>query len=138
MKLLGFNFTKMNIEKKTDNLKDLKISTGMELLDIKEAKSDIFNSQGDLLIINFEYTINYEKDIAFLKFAGSLIISIESKEAKEILKQWKDKKVSEGFRLGLFNVIFRKASLKALQFEEELNLPPHLPLPSFKPSDKKK
>jgi hypothetical protein len=73
-----------------------------------------------------------------LKFYGNLIISIESKESKEVLKQWKDKKLPEEFRLNIFNVILKKVSLKALQFEEELNLPPHIPLPSFKPSDKEK
>ena len=43
-----------------------------------------------------------------------------------------EKKIPEKFKEIIFNSIFRKCNLKALQFEEELNLPPHLPLPSFK------
>ena len=137
MRLMGFNFTKMDLEKKSDNLKDLKITTGIDISDIKGAKSDFFKSPEEMIVIKFEYTINYEKDVAVLKFHGSLIVSVESKQAKEILKQWKDKKIPEEFRLSLFNIILRKSSLKALQFEEEFNLPPHIPLPSFKPTEKK-
>jgi len=138
MKLIGFHFTKMDLEKKSDNLKDLKINTEINLLDVGEVENSIFSSSDSLIVIKFEYVINYDKDIASLKFYGNLISSIESKEAKEVLKQWKDKKLPNEFRLSIFNAILKKASLKALQFEEEFNLPPHIPLPSFKPKDKEK
>jgi hypothetical protein len=138
MRLVGFNFTKINLEKTSDNLKDLKIRTDINISDIKETKSELLKSSDGLIVVKFEYNINYEKDIALLKFCGNLVISIESKKAKEILNQWKDKKIPEDFRLSIFNVILKKSSLKALQFEEELNLPPHIPLPSFKSAEKEK
>lgn len=138
MRLIGFNFTKMNLEKKSDNMKDLKVTTGIDISDVQEAKSDLFKSPEELIAVRFEYNVNYEKDVASLKFNGGLIVSVESKQAKEILKQWKDKKIPEDFKLNIFNIILRKSSLKALQFEEEFNLPPHIPLPSFKPAEDKK
>jgi hypothetical protein len=137
MKLVGFNFTKINLEKISDNLKDLKIRTDINISDIKETKSELLKSSDELVVVKFEYNINYEKNIAFLKFCGNLVISIESKKAKEILNQWKEKKIPEEFKLNIFNVILKKSSLKALQFEEELNLPSHIPLPSFRPPEKK-
>lgn len=137
MRLMGFNFKKIDLEKKSDNLKDLKITTGIDISDLKEVKSDFFNSSDEMIAVTFGYTVNYEKDIAVLKFHGNLLVSVEPPQAKEVLKQWKDKKIPENFRLGIFNIIFRKSSLKALQFEEELNLPPHIPLPSFRPEKKK-
>lgn len=137
MKLIGFNFKKIDLEKKSDNLKDLKISTGIDISDLREVKSDLFNSSEEMISVKFEYTINYEKDVAVLKFQGNLLVSVEPQQAKEVLRQWKDKKIPEDFRLSVFNIILRKSSLKALQFEEELNLPPHIPLPSFKPAKKK-
>jgi hypothetical protein len=127
----------MNLEKKSDNMKDLKVTTGIDITDVQEAKSDLFKSE-DLVAVRFDYSVNYEKDVASLKFSGGLIVSIDSKQAKEILKQWKDKKIPEDFKLSIFNIILRKSSLKALQFEEEFNLPPHIPLPSFKPAEDKK
>lgn len=138
MRLLGFNFTKINLEKKSNNLKNLKISAGIDISDIQEVKSDLFKSSEEILSINFEYKINYEKEIANLLFSGNLIISIEHSQSKEILKQWKEKKIPEEIRATLFNLILKKVSVKAFQFEEELNLPPHIPLPSFKPQGPKK
>ena len=49
----------------------------------------------------------------------------------------KDKKMPENFRMTLFNLILRKSSLKALQLEEEMNLPTHIQLPTLKIGDKK-
>ncbi len=138
MKLLGFNFIKINLEKKSSNLKNLKISTNITLLDIKEVKSSLFTPQEIILSINFEYLINYEPNIAFFKFQGNLLISLDQKRAEEILEKWKEKKLPEEVRLSLFNFILRKSSLKALQFEEEFNLPPHISIPLFKRSSKKK
>ena len=138
MKLISFNFTKMDLEKKSNSIKDLKITTGIDILDIKEVKSNLFKSSDELVIVQFEYTINYEKDVASLKFKGNLVLSVEPNQAKEILKQWKDKKIPEEVRLSMFNIILRKSSLKALQFEEDFNLPPHIPIPSFRPQEKKK
>jgi hypothetical protein len=137
MKLMGFNFTKIDLEKKSDNLKDLKITTGINILDVQEAKADFLKDSNELILIKFEYNINYEKEIASLKFNGNLMVSVDSKQSKEILKQWKDKKFPEEFKLSIFNLILKKSSLKALQFEEELNLPPHIPLPYFKDQEKK-
>ena len=50
---------------------------------------------------------------------------------------WKDKKMPDDFRNTLFNLILRKASLKALQLEEEMNLPIHMQLPTLKIGEKK-
>lgn len=137
MRLMGFNFTKMDLEKKSDNLKDLKVTTGIDILEVKEADSDFLKSSDQLIVVKFEYLVKYETDVAVLKFGGALVVSVEPKQAKEILKQWKDKKIPEDFRLSVFNIILKKSSLKALQFEEEFNLPPHIPLPSFKAQEKK-
>ncbi|GAG20549.1 unnamed protein product, partial [marine sediment metagenome] len=57
------------------------------------------------------------------------------KIAKDILKEWNDKKMSEDFRITLFNIILRKSNLKAIQLEDEMNLPIHIQLPSLKKED---
>lgn len=132
MKLIGFNFTKFDLEKKSDNLKDLKISTEINIIDIKESKSNFFNTSDTLILVKFEYIINYEKNIANLKFYGNLLISLGKEQVIEVLNQWNNKTLPVEFKVNLFNLILRKSSAKALQFEEDLNLPSHIPLPSFK------
>lgn len=137
MRLIGFNFTKINMEKKSSNLKNLKVSANINILDIKKAKSEFFSSSDSLLGVTFEYSINYEKDIATLNFQGNVAVSVGSKQAKGVLEEWKNKQLPEDFKVPLFNLILKKSSLKALQFEEEFNLPPHIPMPSFKSTSKK-
>ncbi len=135
MRLIGFNITHMDFEKKSDDLKDLKINVNTNILDLKEVHSDVFNSPEKMVAVKFDYSIEYTKDIALLKFEGTMILSLDEKLSKEVVESWKDKKVPEGFRLTVFNIILKKAGIKALQVEEEFNLPPHLPFPSFKPKE---
>lgn len=132
MKLIGFNFNKINIEKFSDDLKNLKIDTSLNISDIKELKQGIFKAKEDLILLDFKFTVDYSPKIAKLDFEGRIIFSLESKKAKEILKNWEKKKINDEFRMIAFNLILRKASIRALQLEEEMNLPPHLTLPLIK------
>ena len=52
------------------------------------------------------------------------------------IRQWNSKKLPEDFRIALFNVILKKSNVKALELEDELNIPLHIPLPSLKKSIK--
>ncbi len=137
MKLLGFNFTKIQVEKHKDRVEGLKIGTRIDISDIKEAKSTILKTKDEVLAIKFAFGLDYEPEMAKLDLEGNLIISLEPKKARETLKEWKNKKMPEDFKIPLFNVILRKSSLKALQLEEEMNLPIHMQLPSLKIEDKK-
>lgn len=139
MKLIGFNFNKISIEKFSDNVKNLKIDTKIDVPEIKELKSiDFFKTKEELIGVKFKYDISYDPNFAKIELAGDILLSIEPKIAKDILKQWKNKKISEDFRITLFNIILRKSNLKALQLEDEMNLPLHLPLPTLKKQEDKK
>ena len=137
MKLLGFNFTKINVEKNKERVEGLKISTKIDISDIKEAKASILKTKDEVLAIKFTYGLDYEPEIAKIDLEGNLLISLEPRKAREALKEWKDKKMPEDFKIPLFNVILRKSSLKALQLEEEMNLPIHMQLPSVRIGEKK-
>jgi len=129
MKLAGFNFTKIDAEKKKDSYKDLKVETKIDILEIKEVNSDLIKSKEDFLGVKFIYTINYDPSIANIEFNGNILLALDPKKAKEILKEWKKKKFSQEFQLTVFNLILKKSSIRALQLEEELNLPSHFRLP---------
>ena len=137
MRLVGFNFNKINIEKFSDKIEDLKINTDMGISEINEVKSDFFKTKEELIGIKFTYGINYDPDFAKIELVGDVLLAIESKMAKDILKQWKNKKIPEDFRIILFNIILKKSNLKALQLEDEMNLPPHISLPSLKKQENK-
>ncbi len=132
MKLMGFNFSKINVEKFSDNLNELKINTNIDISDINEVKPGSFKTKEILLGIKFNYTINYEPNFAKIEFSGNVLVSLDPKIAKNILKEWEDKKIPDDFKTHLFNLIMRKSSIKALEFEEDMNLPYHIPLPVLK------
>jgi len=129
MKLAGFNFTKINAEKIKDNFKDLKIETKINIEDLKEIKSNLIKSKESFLTIKFQYGIDYKPEIANIEFKGNILLAVDQKKAKDILRDWKDKKISEEFRMVIFNLILKKSNIKSLQLEEEINLPAHFRLP---------
>ena len=131
MKIIGFKFRKINIEKKSDSLKGIKLSTKIDVLNITSAKNSILKGDEDLLKIDFMYNIKYDP-VANIELGGMLLLSMEQSKAKEILLGWKDKKMDENFKIDLFNVILRKANVKALELEDEMNLPLHIPFPTLK------
>jgi len=134
---MGFNFTKIQVEKFKDRVENLKIGTRIDVSDITEAKSRILKTKEEIIVVKFLFGLDYEPKMAKIDLEGNLILSLDSKQAKEVLKDWKDKKMSEELRITLFNLILKKATLKALQLEEEMNLPIHMRLPSLKISEKK-
>jgi len=135
---MGFNFTKIQVEKFKDRVENLKIGTRIDVSEIKEAKAGILKTKDEILIIKFLFGLDYEPKMAKLDLEGNLILSVDSKKAREILKDWKNKKMSEDFKITIFNLILKKSTLKALQLEEEMSLPIHMQLPSLKIDEKKK
>ena len=137
MRVVGFNFTKISIEKLKEITEIPKIKTEINIPEIKGIKSTILKSKDEIIEAKFEYIVNYEPELAKVNIEGRALLSIDPKIARDILKQWKKKKMPEEFRMLLFNVIMRKSALKALLLEDELNLPLHTPLPSLKRTKEK-
>jgi len=137
MRVIGFNFDKISAEKLKDRTEKLNIKTNIDISEIKQIKSDILKTKEDIVQAKFSYTVRYEPGYANIDLKGTVLLSLEEKQTKEVLKEWKKKQMPEGFRTVLFNIIMRKASLRSLHLEDELNLPLHLPLPTLKPQKEK-
>jgi hypothetical protein len=135
MKIIGFDFTKMLAEKTGKSFSNLKIGNQINIKDIIELKEEVIKNKESVLDVSFIYDVIYEEDVGKISFEGRMLVVVDLKDAKEILKEWKDKKLQELFRIPLFNAILRKVGLKALQLEEELNLPPHFNLPFLDPKN---
>jgi len=127
MKIIGFNLTKISIERKEKPEKELKVTQNINIVDITKEKLTI--SKDEPLNTSFKLDIDYGGDFAKLEFKGNVILLPEKEETKKILKSWKDKKLSEEFRNPLFNFIMTKCTIKALGLEDELSLPPHIQMP---------
>lgn len=132
MQIIGFNFTKISSERKKVPEGKLEIKSNIDIKSVALEKIEMIKDK-DVLKFNFEFTVDYHPNIASLVFEGAILIMAEKEKAKDILKKWKSKKIADEIRLPLFNTILTKCNLKALQLEEELSLPTHVPMPKLAP-----
>ena len=137
MKFIGFSFTGVNISKNSEVKPGLKMQTTVDIDSVKSTKADIIKPNEDLLEVSFAYKVKYEPGIAEVGLKGMILVSLAPKDAKDIMKKWKKKELPNDFRIPIINVVMRKAGLKALSLEDEMNLPLHLPLPSLKNPEEK-
>ena len=82
-----------------------------EAKDKKEESSKERNKEGNVL------------------FEGKIILSVNKEELKNITKEWKRKNLPEEVKIPIFNLILRKCTPKAVQLQDEVNLPFHVPMP---------
>lgn len=129
MRILGFNFSKLSVERLKGKQGEISINSNVDIDDITEINEDILKGQEKPIQIDFIYLVKYEPEIAKIDLKGTIILSLDEQQAKDVLKDWKKKKLSDEFRALVFNIILRKATIKALELEDEMNLPPHMPMP---------
>ncbi len=129
MKIIGFNLSKILIQRKEVIEPDLNASQNIDIKDITRLKIPISNEEA--LKINFNFKVDYSKEAANLDFGGYVLIHAKEEEMGKILKSWskKEKEIPPEIRISLFNFIMSKCNIKALSLEDEMNLPFHIPLP---------
>jgi hypothetical protein len=105
-------------------------------LDVPDVKKEVINisKEKETLSFDFKFTINYEPKLANILFEGYLLLLADQKESKDILKNWKKKQGLNDVRMLVFNTVLTKCSIKALELEDDLNIPSHLPLPKIAPA----
>jgi|SRR3989344_830273 len=141
MQLIGFNLTKILAER-FPTFKRGPINTNIEFKDVEKTKVDLFKDK-EVLNISFLFSIIYsdpekkeELKLGEVSFHGSVILSPDEEEMKEITKSWKKNEIPDKYKFPLINYILRKCSTKALIIEEDLNIPPHMPFPMVKKEEK--
>lgn len=131
MRVIGFNFEKIGIERKKNLTGKLEIKSNLQIESIEKESIEI---AGETLKFSYIYSINYEPGFAEILFKGTVVALPEKTEdIKQILKNWKKKKIEQNIKLPIFNFIISKCNLKALQLEEDFSLPSHIPLPRLAP-----
>jgi len=135
MAIIGFNLEKISIERKNPLTKDTNIKTRLNIKKVQEEDIKEFKDKATLSFY-FEFEINYEPKIASILFTGYILTTEEKEKAQQILKEFKKKQLNDETQFQISNVIWQKCNIKALHLEQELNLPPHLPLPQLQPKSK--
>ena len=126
IKLAGFNYTKILVEKEKEFSGELKISPNINIKNIEKHNSE--NSKNNFLKVEFKFGVEYT-NLGKIDLEGVMFLIVDSKIQKEVLDSWKNKKLEGNINLLILNIIMQKASLKALELEDEMGLPPHVQLP---------
>lgn len=138
MAVVGFALSRILIERKESIKTDrIEIKSKLNVKDMKKEPSIKLVEDKEVLKFTFNYEIVYGDELAKIEMGGHLLWMADPKTVKEILKNWEKKKeVPDEFKLGIYNTIFHKCNIKALELEEDFNLPPHIQLPVIQPQEK--
>ena len=135
MPIISFTLDKINIEKKKVIEAPLKVKTSIKITDLKEEE---LNKKDIVLRFLFEYIVEYQPDQASVLLGGSTILAGPREDLEKAFKEWKKtKKFSPEVSKDVLNNIFIRCNVKALFYEQEANLPPHIVLPRLQPTQKK-
>ena len=126
IKLLGFNLTKINVEKNPDYKGQLSIKSSMNIISIEKHKIDLIKQES--VKINFNFSIDYEK-LGSISIDGFFILAVDKKTFKELTEKWDSKDFDPELRVIILNIVIQKSSLQALKLEEEIGLPLHMQMP---------
>ncbi len=146
MQVVGFNLIKI-LAKRELTYKRSAINTNIEFTNIEKESLPVLKDD-EAIKISFKFDITYgdqektpdkkekEEKQAEISFEGIIILSATKDEAKEYIKNWKKKEVPQESAIPLYNTILKRCSIKALQLEEDLNLPTHIPFPQVRAQPK--
>lgn len=131
--IIGFNYSKIMVDKKSPIKGKLEITRDLMIKDMKEEKVQ----DKSAIIISFEFKVDYKPGIASIEIDGNVLYMTE--EAKSIISEWKKTKklVNEKMTYDVVSSILAKCDVKSLQLSEEMNLPPTIKLPRITPKEEK-
>ena len=133
MTIVGFNFTKINAEKKKTTSGKINISSNVTVNTIEESKLNFGNKNQKPLIFKFEFSCKYEPDVGEILLEGEVISLENEKAAKEVIKLWKKdkKKVPSEIMQPVFNTILTRSNIEAIIISRDMGLPTPIPLPKI-------
>jgi len=141
MTIVGFNFTKIEAEKKEMIKGKININNNVHINNVEEKDLSLGNQKQKVLTFNFEFTAKYDPNIGSIKFTGDVLFMDDVKQIKEILDGWKKgKKLPKEIMPRILNTVLNKCNIQALILSELINLPPPIPLPKLQaaqPEEKK-
>lgn len=129
MTIIGFDFTKLNIERKKIIKGKINISNNVSVDEIEEVNLQLGEDKTALKFF-FNFTTKYEPEIGEILIEGELVYLVSANEAKELMSQWKkEKRIPKEVMTPILNYVLTKSNIEALILSKEMNLPSPIPLP---------
>ena len=134
MPIVGFNFDRVLVEKNTkiDEKTKIQVKHNILITNLVEEKLPTGKSKADGLKFDFKFSLDYEPNIGKIELSGFIYYLDDHEILKNILKTWKkDKSLPQELTAMIINTVSIKGNIKALSLSQEVNLPPHIPLPTM-------
>jgi hypothetical protein len=146
MPVIGSNFKEMHFKRNEfDSSKRLKlgqVKSDVKITNVSERKTNI-PSVSESLVFEFEYIIEYSleepknKKLGTVTIRGDIHYVDDSSKLKKAMKEWKkNKKVDEDFLKPVIAATLDISQIEAIYLARKVLLPPPIPMPRVKFSDK--
>jgi len=139
MPIISFTFDRIDVQRKKTLEAPLKVKTSIKITDLKDEEVAISSGKKDMFLrFFFEYLVDYQTSQGSVLLAGNLLFAGKREDLEIAFKEWKKtKKFNPEISKDVLNNIFMRCNIKALSFEQEVSLPPHIVLPRLTPMSKK-
>ena len=132
MTIVGFNFTKIEAEKKDIIKGKININNNVHINKVEEKDLALGNQKQKVLSFTFEFVAKYDPNVGSIRFTGDVLFMDDSKKVKELLDGWKkDKKLPKEIMPPILNTVLNKCNIQALILSDLINLPPPIPMPKL-------
>lgn len=140
MPIIGFNFTKISVERKEGDFSGkINIGNNISVKDVVQNDLALGNAKQKGIKFTFDFNVNYEPKIAEILMAGDILYINDAKKIDDILNLWKkDKKVLPEITAEILNAALMRCNIQALILSRDMGLPAPIPLPRVSAEQPKK
>jgi hypothetical protein len=128
MTTVGFNFTKILVEKKNVSEQNIKIENNVGITNVQEV--NVFENKKSLIRFQFGFTCRYEPGLGSIELQGELIEFYDKEVAAKLVEGWKaNKKITPEIMPVVLNNILNRSNIEAILLSREVGLPSPIALP---------
>jgi len=130
MPIIGFNFTKIAVERKGDIVGKINIGNNVAITNVVQKDLSLGSIKQKGVRFTFNFDVKYEPKIAEILMTGDILYTGEDKKIQEILDEWKkNKRVPPKVTAEVLNSALVRCNIQALVLSKEMGLPAPIPLP---------
>jgi len=132
--IVGFNFMKMDAERKAPLIGKININNNVGIEKVEEKELTLGSTKQKGIRFVFKFVTKYEdekkKEIGQISLGGEVIFVDKPENIKKVLKDWKEKKsLDKDMMTQIINAALGKSNVQALIMSQTVNLPPPIPMP---------
>ena len=136
MAIVGFGFTKIEIERKKQLDGKISIRNNIVIRNVEDYELSASGAKIDKdmkgMRFEFEFVSLYEPSNSRISIVGEIFYLADKKKADETIKCWKkDKKIPNDIAPGILNYALSRANVEAIALSKDVTLPPPIPMPKI-------